>query len=310
MKYSNLSKSELDGLLIGITDLYRLYNPSAIPSDEPPSDSSSIRYSLRNAKSSNDNLLTPEELKNRLEKALNKRNLGLSRPDEEKAKKASHSIRYSLGSSDEDLNEPQESFDANYSSEKAKNREEIRKAREDKENKQRESSRYKKLDANKNTNNSNSRNTLKEIREKGYSIFDNISLFIDNVLGKKRSKKLDYNVPINLAPTFSELLINYIDEKKMDNADVYKAAQIDRKHFSKIISNTFYQPKRDTVFSFIFALKLNIEEAEDLMATAGYAFSKSNMRDVVFEYFIRTQNYNIDEINEVLYSFNLDLFTC
>ncbi len=57
-------------------------------------------------------------------------------------------------------------------------------------------------------------------------------------------------------------------------------------------------------------MKLNIEEAEDLMATAGYAFSKSSMRDVVFEYFIRTQNYNIDEINEVLYQFNLDLLTC
>ena len=309
MKYSNLSKSELDGLLIGVTDLYRLYNPSAIPSDEPPSDSSSIRYSLRNAKSSNDNLLKLEEIKI-LENEFNKRRHGFIEPVEEKDEKASHSIRYSLGSLDEGVNEPQESFDANYSSEKEKKREEIRKAREDKENKQRESARYKKLDANKNTNNSNSRNTLKEIREKGYSIFDSISLFIDNILGKKRPKKLDYNVPINLAPTFSELLINYIDEKKMDNTDVYKAAQIDRKHFSKIISNTFYQPKRDTVFSFIFALKLNIEEAEDLMATAGYAFSKSNMRDVVFEYFIRTQNYNIDEINEVLYSFNLDLFTC
>ena len=306
MKYSNLSNSELDGLLIGITDLYRLYNPSAIPTDEPQDDSSSLQYSLISTGSLIDYLPTPEELK----KEFNKRRYSLSGPDEEKLKKASHSIRYSLGGSNGGFNEPLESVDFNNSSEKAKKREEIRKAREEKENKQRESARYKKLEANKNTNHSNSRNTLKEIREKGYSIFDSISLFIDNILGKKRPKKLDYNVPVNLAPSFSELLIYYIEEKGMDNAEVYKAAQIDRKHFSKIISNTFYQPKRDTVFSFIFALKLNIEEAEDLMATAGYAFSKSNMRDVVFEYFIRTQNYNINEINEVLYSFNLDLFTC
>ncbi len=50
-----------------------------------------------------------------------------------------------------------------------------------------------------------------------------------------------------------------------------------------------------------------MEEAEDLMATAGYAFSKSSKRDVVLEYFIRTQNYDINEINEVLYQLNLNL---
>ncbi len=80
MKYSNLSNWELDGLLIGITDLYRLYNPSAIPSDEPPSDSHSIRYSLRNAKNLIDDFPTFEELK----KEYNKRRYSLSEPDEEK----------------------------------------------------------------------------------------------------------------------------------------------------------------------------------------------------------------------------------
>ncbi len=248
MKYSNLSNSELDGFLIGITDLYRLYNPSAIPTDEPPSDSHSIRYSLRNTKSLIDNLPTDEEIDKILEKAYNKRRYSLSKADEEKEEKPSHSIRYSLGGSNDGLNEPQESFDANYSSEKAKKREEIRKAREEKENKQRESTKYTKLDSIKNLKNANSRNTLKVIRENGYSILDSIGLFINNILGKKRPKKLDYNVPINLAPTFSEMLINYIEQKGMDNADVYKAAQIDRKHFPKLFLIRSTSPKEILFF--------------------------------------------------------------
>ena len=306
MKYSNLTQKELDGLLIGITDLYRLYNPSAIPTDEPL-EKHKIRYSFSE----------PDELDDILFF------------DEEKDKKSSkHTIRYSLGSSsgssvnkDEEkrnlekvfkkLQEPSKTFDYNYSSEKSKAKEEIRKARLEKENQQRDSSKYKKLDALKeiDSKTAEARNKLRESRKEDYTIFDSIGLFVNNILGKKRLKNVDYNADIKLAPTFSELLVNYIEEKGLNNADVYKAAQIDRRHFSKIISNTLYKPTRDTVISFIIALKLNLEEANDLMATAGYAFSKSSLRDVVLEFFIRTQNYDINEINEVLYSFKLDLFT-
>lgn len=37
---------------------------------------------------------------------------------------------------------------------------------------------------------------------------------------------------------------------------------------------------------------------------AGYALTRSNKFDVIVEYFISKSNYNLHEINEVLFSFD------
>lgn len=152
-----------------------------------------------------------------------------------------------------------------------------------------------------------SRDRLVEKRSKEYSPFDQIGFWIDKILGKERPKSIQYTGAFNeipLAPTFSEMLINIIQEKNLENPDVYKKAQMDRRLFSRIISNQYYSPSRETVFCLIIALKLNIEEATDFMATAGYAFKRNNITDVVVEYFIRTNNYDLFYLNQVLQSLN------
>ena len=113
----------------------------------------------------------------------------------------------------------------------------------------------------------------------------------------------------DLAPTFSEFLCFFISRKHFEGSDVYKAAQVDRRLFSKIISNKHYTPTKDTVIRFIIALKLDMDDAYVLMESAGYTFSRSILRDVVIEYYIEKEKYDIDEINEVLYSLNLKLLT-
>ena len=76
---------------------------------------------------------------------------------------------------------------------------------------------------------------------------------------------------------------------------------MDRKLFSKIVSNRNYKPSKDTAIALILALRLNLDEANDMLARAGYVFSHSSKRDIIIEYFIREKIYNIDDINEVLY---------
>ena len=101
--------------------------------------------------------------------------------------------------------------------------------------------------------------------------------------------------------SFVDKLLDYISVKHMRDAEVYKAAQIDRRLFSKIASDRTYKPAKDTCIALSFALQLTLSEANDILSRAGYALSHSSKRDIIIEYFFRERIYNLNDINDVLF---------
>ena len=104
--------------------------------------------------------------------------------------------------------------------------------------------------------------------------------------------------------SFVEKMEQHIKEKNLTASAVYRGANIDRRLFSKIRCNRNYQPSKDTALALIFALKLTLTEAKDLLERAGYTLSHSIRRDIILEYFIKEGVYNLNNINAFLYNVN------
>lgn len=107
--------------------------------------------------------------------------------------------------------------------------------------------------------------------------------------------------------TFSDMLIRLQRERNLKAPDLYHAAGIDYKHFSKIISDRSYKPSKATVFAFAIALQLDLKATEELLKKAGHAINPSDMFDMTIKYFIQSRCYDRTKIDMLMETFELPL---
>lgn len=108
--------------------------------------------------------------------------------------------------------------------------------------------------------------------------------------------------------TFSQRLLRMIDERGLTDSEVYTKAYVDRRHFSKIRKDINYAPNKKTVLAFTIALELSLDEAKDLLRSAGFALSRSSKTDIIVAYFLQNRIYDMFEINDVLYAYGQPVF--
>ena len=108
--------------------------------------------------------------------------------------------------------------------------------------------------------------------------------------------------------TFSQRLLRMIVERDLTDSEAYTKAYVDRRHFSKIRNDENYSPNKKTVLAFAIALELSIDEAKDLLGSAGFTLSRSSKTDIIVSYFLQNKIYDMFEINEVLDAYKQPLF--
>ena len=131
--------------------------------------------------------------------------------------------------------------------------------------------------------------------QKGMSSTMSVNRNIDNLLNQ-------------LEETFSQRLLRMIDERGMTDSEAYTKAYVDRRHFSKIRKDVNYVPNKKTVLAFTIALELSLDEAKDLLASAGFALSRSSKTDIIVAYFLQNKIYDMFEINDVLDAYGQPVF--
>ena len=107
----------------------------------------------------------------------------------------------------------------------------------------------------------------------------------------------------HIGMSFHDKLFELIDKSGMDNKDVWKRANLDRKHFSKIQCDENYHPKKKTVMALCIALELDLEQSKDLLARADWAFSPSSRMDLIVQKAIMDKMYDIYQLNLVLFQY-------
>ena len=119
-----------------------------------------------------------------------------------------------------------------------------------------------------------------------------------------RSPTPDYgSINASIMPTddiLQEKIRKTILSKKLDEVEVYKKADVDRKLFSKIRTQPDYHPNKNTLLKLCLAMNLNTEESEDILKTAGYSLSKSLRSDLILRYCFSHKVYDVITVNEIL----------
>lgn len=105
--------------------------------------------------------------------------------------------------------------------------------------------------------------------------------------------------------SFVDMLFRKIDEKGITDVQCYKAANIDRKHFSQIRCDRGKKVKKETAVALALALKLTSDEADEFLAKAGYALSDCYLFDVIIKYCFENGIYKVTTVNEILHDYDL-----
>ena len=104
---------------------------------------------------------------------------------------------------------------------------------------------------------------------------------------------------IETEESFSEAIVKIIREKHMTDPECYNRANLSRAVFNKIKQAALnpdergYKPSKTTALALALALRLSLDETNDLLKKAGLALSHSDKGDIIVEYCLLNNIYDM-----------------
>ncbi len=107
--------------------------------------------------------------------------------------------------------------------------------------------------------------------------------------------------------SFADMCEWWCREKGISKSRFYNRANINKSMFWGMKHHPEQIPKKTNALACVIGLELDYDQAIDLLQRAGMTLSKYYETDLIVEYFIHRKNYNIDEINALLFQKDLSL---
>ena len=127
----------------------------------------------------------------------------------------------------------------------------------------------------------------------------------DNICLNSETPKVKLTFNQTLEYFISQFTFNGLGKTSLiyKNTSIGGEGGIDKRSFSKIRSqkNPNYHPKKNTVFLLALGMKLTVEQTEQLLFSAGYAFDENNKFDMIIKDFVQKRNFRIEEIETALF---------
>ena len=106
--------------------------------------------------------------------------------------------------------------------------------------------------------------------------------------------------------TFKQKVNELMESRQEKASNIYKAADISKQTFSKILLEDDYHPNKYTAVALCLAFNLDLMDSLDLLESAGWTLSKSNKMDLVVRACIINQVYDVKKVNKLLSDYGLD----
>ena len=106
--------------------------------------------------------------------------------------------------------------------------------------------------------------------------------------------------------SFQDKLMDLVIASGMEDKEIYRAANMERKLYSSIRCKKDRVPKKRNILALAIGLKLDMPTLKDLLASAGYALSPSDKTDLIVSYYVENKKYNIFDLNITLFDRGLE----